>query len=205
MRKFPCSGSVNLGKVRHRITYLVKLYALSVVRLECKLAGHRELHLQPPLYKRKMGSILRTVQLLRVTSVAGNMVLLTSGYITASPQEPVLQSCSPNKSQKNAGFYFFFFLPKTVQVSQTGLDDGLHSPSANSFINVYLRPACPALNSLGRRLRKSSSPPGEIMRGICAYQRQQYGCWLQRHYLCERGTESPKTQGIRWTFFLSSL
>jgi hypothetical protein len=36
--------------VRHRITYLGKLYALSAVRLERKLAGHRELHLQPPLY-----------------------------------------------------------------------------------------------------------------------------------------------------------
>jgi hypothetical protein len=50
MRKFPCGGSVNLGKVQHRITYFVKLYALSAVRLERKLAGHRELHLQPPLY-----------------------------------------------------------------------------------------------------------------------------------------------------------
>ena len=43
---------------------------------------------------------------------------------------------------------------------------------------VYLRPARPAINSLGLRLRKSSFPPGEIVRGICAYQRQQYGCWL---------------------------
>jgi hypothetical protein len=50
MRNFPCGGSVNLGKVRHRITYFGKLYALSAVRLERKLAGHRELHLQPPLY-----------------------------------------------------------------------------------------------------------------------------------------------------------
>ncbi len=50
MRKFPCGGSINLGKVRHRITYFVKFYALSAVRLERKLAGHRELHLQPPLY-----------------------------------------------------------------------------------------------------------------------------------------------------------
>ncbi len=50
MLKFPCGGRVNLGKVRHRITYFVKLYALSAVMLERKLAGHRELHLQPPLY-----------------------------------------------------------------------------------------------------------------------------------------------------------
>jgi hypothetical protein len=50
MRKFPCGGGVNLGNVRQRITYFVKLYALSAVRLEHKLAGHRELHLQPPLY-----------------------------------------------------------------------------------------------------------------------------------------------------------
>ncbi len=42
---------------------------------------------------------------------------------------------------------------------------------------VYLGPACPALNSLGLRLRKSSSPPGEIMRGTSASQCQQYcGC-----------------------------
>jgi hypothetical protein len=50
MRIFPCGGGVNLGNVRQRITYFVKLYALSAVRLERKLAGHRELHLQPPLY-----------------------------------------------------------------------------------------------------------------------------------------------------------
>jgi hypothetical protein len=50
MRKFPCGGGVNLGKVQHRITYFVKLYALSAVQLERTLAGHRELHLQPPLY-----------------------------------------------------------------------------------------------------------------------------------------------------------
>jgi len=36
--------------VRHRITCFVKLDALAAVRLERKLAGHRELHLQPPLY-----------------------------------------------------------------------------------------------------------------------------------------------------------
>jgi hypothetical protein len=37
---------------------------------------------------------------------------------------------------------------------------------------VYLGPACPALNGLGLRLRKSSFPPMRIMRGNRASQRQ---------------------------------
>ncbi len=40
--------------------------------------------------------------------------------------------------------------------------------------DVYLGPACPALNSLGLRLRKSSFPPGGITRGTSASQCQQY-------------------------------
>jgi hypothetical protein len=42
----------------------------------------------------------------------------------------------------------------------------------SSPLFVYLGPACPALNSLGLRLRKSSFPPMRIMRGTRASQRQ---------------------------------
>ncbi len=62
MRKFPCGGSVNLGKVRHRITYFVKLYSLrygwsvNLRAIESCICSLR-------CIQRKMGSILRTVNL----------------------------------------------------------------------------------------------------------------------------------------------